>query len=463
MSNLNPATHPEDAAQVLQSCLPLRNPVDDSPAGSSVIGILQARILEWVTISFSKGPSLPRYWTLSLFSLLHWQVGSLQLHHHPKCTRHWVAFWCFFIWGIGNTHRKNYRTSNFRLRKGEWGNPGPQGSRSWGTPDSGTPRLAGTLRTREHPQGCRAARSPPACRSSGRLCLLHAVPRNPGLGRAGPPQPLSAAGGGLGVPPAAFGGLEARAGSCRGRWGSPHGGSSKRTCWTPGLLHTVAPQQLPTVAPQWLLAAPGLLHTVAPQCPQPPCKCKSCRRSQPSNLGGIWGQDLCPGETCSGHPTLVCMDCDHPLDMDLSHGSTFNTSAFTGVVAPEVRAQAGTQILCAVTHPLMGVPSTWGINSEGKYEGKSQVLNVQEKRTDLEFVMDRKAWHAAIHGVAKSHTWLSDWTELNWADRHMASGIKWQWEFCTLGYGHHSSACNRKQSLQCTIPEMCWPDSRLPY
>ena len=105
-------------------------------------------------------------------------------------------------------------------------------------------------------------------------------------------------------------------------------------------------------------AAPVLLHTVAPQCPQPPCKCKSCRSSQPSNHGGIWGQDLCPGETCSGHPPLICMDCDHPLDMDLSHGSTFNTSAFTGVVAPGVRAQAGTQILCAVTHPPMGVPST---------------------------------------------------------------------------------------------------------
>ena len=29
-----------------------------------------------------------------------------------------------------------------------------------------------------------------------------------------------------------------------------------------------------------------------------------------------------------------------------------------------------------------------------------------------EFVMDRKAWHAAAHGVAKSWTWLSDWTEL---------------------------------------------------
>jgi len=31
-----------------------------------------------------------------------------------------------------------------------------------------------------------------------------------------------------------------------------------------------------------------------------------------------------------------------------------------------------------------------------------------------ELVMDREAWHAAIHGLTKSQTWLSDWTELNW-------------------------------------------------
>ena len=32
-----------------------------------------------------------------------------------------------------------------------------------------------------------------------------------------------------------------------------------------------------------------------------------------------------------------------------------------------------------------------------------------------ELVMDRESWRAVVHGVAKSRTWLSDWTELNWS------------------------------------------------
>ena len=38
-------------------------------------------------------------------------------------------------------------------------------------------------------------------------------------------------------------------------------------------------------------------------------------------------------------------------------------------------------------------------------------LSLSELR---ELVMDSEAWHAVIHGVAKSRTWLSDWIELNW-------------------------------------------------
>ena len=41
------------AAKSLQSCLTLCDPIDGNPLGSSVPGVLQARILEWVAISLS--------------------------------------------------------------------------------------------------------------------------------------------------------------------------------------------------------------------------------------------------------------------------------------------------------------------------------------------------------------------------------------------------------------------------
>ena len=62
---------------VTQLCLTLCNPIDCSPPGSSVHGILQARIPEWVAISFSLGRIFP---TQGLNpSLLYWQADSLPL------------------------------------------------------------------------------------------------------------------------------------------------------------------------------------------------------------------------------------------------------------------------------------------------------------------------------------------------------------------------------------------------
>ena len=58
------------AAKSLQSCPTLCDPIDGSPPGSTIPGILQARSLEWVAISFSnawkwkvKGKSLSRVWS----------------------------------------------------------------------------------------------------------------------------------------------------------------------------------------------------------------------------------------------------------------------------------------------------------------------------------------------------------------------------------------------------------------
>ena len=53
----------ENESEVAQSCPTLCDPVDCSPPGSSAHGILQARILEWVAISFSRGSSQLKDWT----------------------------------------------------------------------------------------------------------------------------------------------------------------------------------------------------------------------------------------------------------------------------------------------------------------------------------------------------------------------------------------------------------------
>ena len=85
-----------------QSCPALCNPVDCSPPGSSVYGIFQARILEWVAISSSKASWWPRDWThVSCFSC----IGRRSLYHwaiwkHTRTHLHVI------LWNeISNKHR----------------------------------------------------------------------------------------------------------------------------------------------------------------------------------------------------------------------------------------------------------------------------------------------------------------------------------------------------------------------
>ena len=58
-----------------------------------------------------------------------------------------------------------------------------------------------------------------------------------------------------------------------------------------------------------------------------------------------------------------------------------------------------------------------------------------------ELAKDKEAWHAVIHGVAKSQTWLTDWTKLR--HRHSSFLRKWTHIFTTIkrtistGYGFH--------------------------
>ena len=73
-------------AKSFQSCLTLCDPMDCSPPGSSVHGILQARILEQVAISSSRGIFPTQGSNLCLLHLLNWQAGSLPLAPRGKPT-----------------------------------------------------------------------------------------------------------------------------------------------------------------------------------------------------------------------------------------------------------------------------------------------------------------------------------------------------------------------------------------
>ena len=76
-----------------QSCWTLCDPMDCSPPGSSVHGILQARILEWVAMPFSRGSSQPTDWT-HVF--------------HVSCIGRWVLY----HWATREVHKRGRYPSN---------------------------------------------------------------------------------------------------------------------------------------------------------------------------------------------------------------------------------------------------------------------------------------------------------------------------------------------------------------
>ena len=110
----------------------LCNPMDFTPPGSSVLGISQARILEWVAISSSRGSSWPRDWTrvscigkhhgsllngdstpfhhmmLSLFSSLSWSLVPCATQHFPtfvSTSRHSSSLASRLCWGTNQLRR----------------------------------------------------------------------------------------------------------------------------------------------------------------------------------------------------------------------------------------------------------------------------------------------------------------------------------------------------------------------
>ena len=67
---------------------------------------------------------------------------------------------------------------------------------------------------------------------------------------------------------------------------------------------------------------------------------------------------------------------------------------------------------------LIGKDCCWeGLGAGGKGDDSGITDSVDVSLSELqEMVMDREAWRAAIHEVAKNQTQLSDWIELNWTE-----------------------------------------------
>ena len=122
-------------AKLLQLCPTLCDPKDCSPPGSSVHGILQARIQEWVVIYFSREASRPRDWTCVSYVTC---IGRWVLYHWATCKPLWffesesrsvVSNFCnpmdYTVHGILQARIQEWVVISFS-RESSWTNSGNQ-------------------------------------------------------------------------------------------------------------------------------------------------------------------------------------------------------------------------------------------------------------------------------------------------------------------------------------------------
>ena len=111
----------ECACLVSQSCLTLCNHMGCRPPGSSVCGLSQTRILEWVAITLSRGSSWPRDQTciscIGRWILYCWAIWEVQ---EQKCLQTIPSFWSTQLFSLGR-----YCTGErlFGIAWKEWKNP----------------------------------------------------------------------------------------------------------------------------------------------------------------------------------------------------------------------------------------------------------------------------------------------------------------------------------------------------
>ena len=111
---------------VAQSCPTLCHPMDCSPPGSSVHGILQARILEWVAISFSRASSWPRVQTrvshtagrfFTFWATREAPVRIVHMYKYAWALYTWASFcvpmWPFVSWGKWHRYLCGYAHVHF--------------------------------------------------------------------------------------------------------------------------------------------------------------------------------------------------------------------------------------------------------------------------------------------------------------------------------------------------------------